>query len=1565
MDFKFDLQMFAEPLYTGQLKFGVNSEGKFGVDLSVNTTTHVTTMKGSIAEQSAATSITAPTSDVKYYAYVTNTVDENTKLNVLSVNNIYALDSTGQFTDITDSLKQQQANGLLTGNITITASASQPVALDLDEAPGNYTVKNVAAGSMINLKGGDTLATTSLKAGERIVLGTVTVTPAEIDPDTQEVTTPAQTTIAASDLVYTAASAGTLTFVGETTVDSTDPQNPVTSYNTVLQSGTIALAANSQVVAARAVLSGGSVATGDDVAVTTTDGDGIVVKVANGQVSSITGLNGADKTATVLEFSTSAAGVTAIQTTYTAIDADGTMIKKVVKTATAEDEEAAVTAVEAIAEADATVTYADIKSGAEVYKAKYSEATATAYGAWSTGAAGTNTVYYALQNDASAAAGTTNLINDNTNTGVRRVNAAADTFYADAGNYYLKVTEKTVAATSTKPATTTINSIELMQSNAVGKLSKVTTPAYTGTLNYDANGLAIVYNKAKTAEYHVNIENADITSKFTNLTLGAAGDYVTTQDATYSNLAAGTYTIYGGAAVANTVTLKGKANVTVAANKVGSVTGLDNGETVTIVTYDDTDGMSTTEVKATSATAATVTKTDAEGMTTVTKYKNIVNMGTRSVADIAAGTVGEVDGDAVVSISTNFDYTVNGSSVGYFAITGSGSSAKATVKTGKTTITAAQAENNPKYVKASVNNAGVLTLAAVELGVTKTNGVITAITDDTAAAFSGTLSITAPSGTAITLNDRGVGADAILNITNLADNSIIAAVALSNEKDSVATAKLDIGDNVNIGGVNYVSGAKNNTLTFKGKGNAINFYSGTLLVDSNYSNGVTVGNYNILMDEEDDQTITLTASTGKTFTLGELDNMDNVQITDNSATTPVVTTFTKYGSYLYDTANGKMFSLGTGTSATSAKLTAAANWKTYTNAAGAVTVNLALADTAIKKDSTKNYDFEVNKLTETANVNKARTAAVVVTHNDDPNQPDGSDAYITKTGDVTGKTYAAADGTAQTINATTGWTVTASKNAATTINGAASGTDKLIGNTGADTFNLKGAADTVVIDDYKGKDTISGYASVKDEVQLNAATTVYSLSTTKSGDVYAAADALADAAAVDAATNYVLLQGVGSKAVSISTDGGDTYADHYFGDGTKTTSATFTYATGAYYHANAAVVAADNTNTLKIGTLKDAASKTNVADAAIAVDLTGSADQYAYINVVDASGSANKVVLTAGVAAGTSYTLKGGTFKSTLTGGANADTLVGGTGEDTFVISTLAGADTIEKYTASKDVLQVTEALTAAKLHASNSDVVVGTGIDANDKVTITNAVNTALTINVVDEDDSSIITDTQTAYVGKEGTDNTFTVTTAPDANSIYVGSSAGTDTIKLNASIAEFTEPTTTNESQFKFTKYQGGTIDLSGPNYSSIEAVDASGVKVASALVSEYGSKFTKVMGGVSVTASETGTSFTGSNFDDLFTLDDATANDIYTTSVNQGSDIISKFGVGDVIQLNGLSTADINKLSAYAVAGTLETELGNGFSFAAGGKLTLTDDATATTYTLNVDANKKTATITATA
>ncbi|WP_295160930.1 hypothetical protein [Selenomonas sp. AE3005] len=1561
MDFKFDLQMFAEPLYTGQLKFGVNSEGKFGVDLSVNTT------KGSIAEQSAATSITAPTSDVKYYAYVTNTVDEDTKLNILSVNNIYALDSTGHFTDITDSLKHQQANGLLTGNITVTSSASQPVALDLDEAPGNYTVKNVAAGSRINLKGGDTLATTSLKAGEQIALGTVTttVTPEVVDENTGEVTTPeiVETEIGTPSLVYTAASAGTLTFVGETTVDNTDPQSPVTSYNTVLQSGTIALAANSQVVAAQAVLSGGSVAAGDDVAVTTTDTDGIVVKVANGQVSSITGLNGEGLKAVVTEYSTASTGVvTATVTTYTALDEDGTMIQKSVATGTGADAAAAVTDAEA---ATAVVTFADIKSGAEVYKAKYSEATATDYGAWSTGAAGTNTVYYALQNDASAAAGTTNLINDNTNTGVRRVNAAADTFYADAGNYYLKVTEKTVAATSTKPATTTINSIELMQSNAVGKLSKVTTPAYTGTLTYDADGLAIVYNKAKTAEYHVHIENADITSKFTNLTLGAAGDYVTTQDATYSNLAAGTYTIYGGAAVANTVTLKGKANVTVAANKVGSVTGLDNGETVTIVTYDDTDGMSTTEVKATSATAATVTKTDAEGMTTVTKYKNIVNMGTRTVADIAAGNAGEVDGDAVVSISTNFDYTVNGSSVGYFAITGNGSSAKATVKTGKTTITAAQAENNPKYVKASVTNAGVLTLAAVELGVTKTAaGVITAITDAAEAAFSGTLSITAPSGTAITLNDRGVGADAILNITNLADNSIIAAVALSNEKDSVATAKLDIGDNVNIGGVDYVSGAKNNTLTFKGKGNAINFYSGTLLVDSNYSNGVTVGNYNILM-AEDDQTITLTASTGKTFTLGELDNMDNVQITDNSATTPVVTTFTKYGSYLYDTANVKMFSLGTGTSATSAKLTAAANWKTYTNAAGAVTVNLALADTAIKKDSTKNYDFEVNKLTETANVNKARTAAVVVTHNDDPNQPDGSDAYITKTGDVTGKTYAAADGTAQTINATTGWTVTASKDAATTINGAASGTDKLIGNTGADTFNLKGAADTVVIDDYKGKDTISGYASVKDEVQLNAATTVYSLSTTKSGDVYAAADALADAAAVDAATNYVLLQGVGSKAVSISTDGGDTYADHYFGDGTKTTSATFTYATGAYYHANAAVVAADNTNTLKIGTLKDAASKTNVADAAIAVDLTGSADQYAYINVVDASGSANKVVLTAGVAAGTSYTLKGGTFKSTLTGGANADTLVGGTGEDTFVISTLAGADTIEKYTASKDVLQVTEALTAAKLHASNSDVVVGTGIDANDKVTITNAVNTALTINVVDEDDSSIITDTQTAYVGKEGTDNTFTVTTAPDANSIYVGSSAGTDTIKLNASIAEFTEPTTTNESQFKFTKYQGGTIDLSGPNYSSIEAVDASGVKVASALVSEYGSKFTKVMGGVSVTASETGTSFTGSNFDDLFTLDDATANDIYTTSVNQGSDIISKFGVGDVIQLNGLSTADINKLSAYAVAGTLETELGNGFSFAAGGKLTLTDDATATTYTLNVDANKKTATITATA
>lgn len=1419
--FKFDLQMFATDIVVGteyQLKWGEESTGIFAVTVTADPTDEdkVIVSSVNVAAQSSATTLAAPDDgETAYYLVAENSVDDS------GVNTIvWSLQKVTTDGDDTTISPIADAN-ITSGAVNLTAGDNEPLDIQVEEAPITFTITNLAGGSTIKLKEGDTATTGSLAKD-----ATITV---DMGDD---------------DITYTAAAANTtLKFAGEVIEDNN--VNPLVSGNV-------------KVTASITLPKGYSVETDD--------ADGVVVNVANGKVTSITGLNGTGKTVTVNE------GQTTIL--YTALDDDGTMVSRK-ETVTDGD--------------DVTVTtkYLDLtKAGGEIYSNKSSYQSAVYYTEGDIGNVKDTAKYLYVATLTSAAAALEQGVS------ARKVNDEEGTFLANAGAYYIKVNSSTKAASSSTPKTTTISSIELFKSNAAGKLTKVTNETYSGQVAWDADGNAVVLSKKASDKYTVNITNADIRSKFTNL---GTSDAVVTAAGT-TELSAGTYTVYN-STVSNTITIKGKVAVTVAGGAVTNLTGLDGGESVTITGIsDDVAIREITATKTKDGAKITVKDTDNEG--NVSTYKDVaVSADDLAEANIA-GDISSLLGDTepTSSIVADFDWTLNKSHVGYFA-----ASTTATIpKTGKTSITSAKAAN---YIKVELNEDGTeATLSAVKMN---NAGEYTPTDPSEAFTFKGALNITAPDK-AITIKldstDNFDTEKATAKITNLANNSVVDASVFAGTKSAtVTTAKLSSGDNVTVNGAVYHASGNNAALTINDGG----LYSGTVWAGTTgATDAVTVGKYVISdgktydepYDDITEESFTVTANSGSTFTLGALDDGDMVTVVDNTDTAPLSGTYTKYGSYLYNSDTSKMYSLGTQkTIASSALDTSKTAWKTAydtsTNTKVTSTVKLALADKSIAAGD-EEISFVRDKYM-TSQPEKATNVAATVIATEAINED-----YTIAQGAVADATYGLAHKytavTAQTIEVTNGWEVEAAAASDTTIKGAASGKDYLKANTGNDTITLSGAEDIVDESTLGGEDTISGYASGKDKL-IVAAGSVFTLSAETANDVYVAA-----AEWTSETSNYALLKGVGGKAVSISDDNGGTYVDYYFGNGKSSTNS-FTYVDGAYYVGNGADGA---TNTLKVATDKTKRSKTNEDGAVVSIDLQTNEAQYQNINVLDAAASANEVSLTANDAGST---LKGGTYKSTLTSGAGNDTLVGGSGQDTFAVGAITGKDTIKSYTSDKDVVTTSEALTAAKFSADAKGNVILTK-DDNNTVTIEGAVNKAITVN-----DNNV-------YVGKAATKNTFTVTSALDADDIYVGSTAE-DTIKLTRSISELAiAESEDGDGNVVLTaaKYQGGTINLSGTNCSSIDVFDASGVKVASSVVSEYGTKYVKAIAGVDVTASGNGTKFTGSAFNDKFTC--GAGNDYVIYTKGQGEDTIANFGagtvddtIGDVIQFNGLNAKDVASIA----------------------------------------------------
>lgn len=1563
--------------------------GLFEVSPKKSTAEDATTYdcgKFTIAAQSAAMTLKAPTSGTKYYVAVKNTPYKNddesiTCPNGLDIEGLFSVDSAGTVTKLYPA-----DNVLAKATVTLTAP-STALAFAAAEATGmTITINNLAAGSNIGLKAGDKAVTAKLDKGDVIHTG-----------DTSSFTS----------------NGGVLTLVGETveeevTDSETQETTTTTEHNTVLYAGDIIVKqADSSVH-----LAGTATGKEDDISVkvdkdatSAIDDDGVVVKAASGKITSITDLEGKGATVEVVVNSSQKVGNLSIPivttTVYKVLDDEDKMIEKTVTSQ-----------VNGVQDGEPTVTYLDLtKGGGEIYSGNYKAASVTnVIGSWGDGKkATTNDVFYHLS-VSSADADTDSIVtSDNAATTFGR--AVKDgKFQANAGDYYLKVKSSTTKQVTDKddnvttPATTTISSFEVYKGNAAGALVKVTTEAYTGTLKQDASGQIIKYTKPTTGQFanaHVNITDADIRSTFTNLKLGTNADSVTTKAATYTDLATGTYKIYSGTSVDATVAISGKVNVTVeeSSNTLGDITGLNNGEKVTITHADGSIEVytGTTPVSVKDPDTGKTTKYDTLTIETTSntgayhKYTGVrVDTDTLKTLNLNGGvneesgyptvfeeaiTTGIADKTATEtqSIVTDFDWTLNKSHVGYFAAT-----TTATIpKSGKTSITATK---DARYVKVTLDEDDPTKAAVSVVKVSNAGESTTAFEDKDK--FAGALTITAPDkeGMTISLDGTNINAEkATAKITNLTKGSTVDVSVFEGTKSAmVTTAKLANGDQVTVNDDIYSASGNNATLSINDGG----LYSGTVWAYHNVTPSVKVGKYTIAnsigsnLDAGEDiekYAITVTATNGTSFSVGSLNDGDTFTVTDTD--NKLGGAFTRYGNYLYETtdaSNPKMYALKTGTSIASANLnTSASTWQkgydTKDNAFVTSTVKLSLADKDLAADTTASRTFIRDRYMTTDPTKATNVNATVGTANA---------AYTVTEGTAYGKTnetnapkagysnkYVAA--TAQTIEVANGWEVAAAA-AGSTIKGATSGKDYLTANTGTDKITLNGAEDVVDVGtNFGGKDEITGYASGKDKliVDDNAA---FVLSTTTANDVYVAA---AGTTAIADDTEYVLLKGVGGKAVTINDK------VHYFGNGKedtkgKTAAGTFIYEDGAYYQGNNS-----GNNTLKVNTIKGKAAK-GVEGDAVAVSLvapeTGTA-HYVNIETVDASASANEVELTAAAArtaatatsAGDGYTLKGGTYKSTLTGGTGNDTLWGGTGEDTFVLSLVDGGhDTVKNYTSDKDKLSVTTendaALTATSFTVDGKNVLIGyTGTTENPDlqyVTVENAVGKKLTVNDTD------------VFVGVQTTGNTFTT---KNGAGIYVGSEKYKDTIKVVKSVEGLTETALDDDKKaglglgaddevYVYSKYQGGKIDLSnstaGSNYAGIDVVDASGVKATAAAVSEYGTKFLKAHAGVDVTAAagagtdNVGTTFTGSAFNDRFTC--GTGNDTINYSTNQGSDIIKDFGVGDIIQLNGLSSADIAALNNLNSGAQSEGT----FTFTSGGSLAISAAENAE-MKLTYDAAKK--------
>ena len=1303
----------------GQLSWGAvngRSTGYFKV------TEGKTTNTATIAEQAQKVTVTAAKNKTALYAVANAATDEVTGAQTLTIDALQVKDTNGVLT------VDKTGAALLTAATTLTITAPTDRALIYDKGTGEDAPKyalsfnKVFAGSKFsNLDKGDKVVTGTLKAADaKTGAAAQTVKFAEVD---------------GTWITYAAGANGTMTFIGEgddTLTDSTGVARLLT--------GTIVL---DMVTNKTAYLAGEKDTKGesltDDVTVTVDDSnvtggpgvaaDKVIVKVSNGAVTSITGLTTQNATVTV----TKGSGASAEHVRYTVVDDGGTMIMR--QTATG--------AGEYTPEKDAT--YKTITKGKELYDAK-----GTTYKAWE--GTDVDVIDFTTQGKKVSyiALGDATHLGDNKT--FAKTGDGSDLYGSKAGestgakalkavqdNYYLRVTTNTTAKG------TTITALDLMQAGATGKLTAVksTVANYTGTLTLNSATSDTAYAKVtyvlpKDKAWNL-IATAAAGSSFTNYT---NADKIATADSSFDFSKDGkSFTLYRNGTKKGTytevVSYTGKdgAVAKVTGGEL-SVTGMTTkGEKVTVVSDLDVEGLKTTEYLVQADGKVQRTITYETGVKTVAITKAVVGTNDNVI------TV-DYDDEKRTEINSVFDWTLDKSTTGYFAIAANGA---VTAKAATTKITSKQANNRYLAVELDPEN-GV-------------NGVVKSIkevkfdselkeVEVAADTYSGTITINAPASTALTLNRTAVLDGTIsatgtkLVITNAAANSAISNLAVG---DTVATASLakdkwGVYPGVSIEGNWYTAGA-NGKLSFAKKnvesqdgasteqaaltggtialwgggdtlGGSVTYVGNALVKALRTQNRWAIG----------DSTLTVAASTNSSgvtsYTIGAIGTGEAFTVEDPVGAPK---TFRKSASalfYEYDVEGETMYqayALGSKTSVTSAILAKTGDGKTWKAATAAfeekdndnisvakyyetITVDLATLDKRIATDtkaytkannnvewkSTDYYNFVVDSyLVAPSKKQKSLAASVVNVTN-----LERLNTLNTVIGEVANgqiKTYLATNvgldndtNVAQSIKAANGWNVTGSV-ANDTLTGASSGTDVLDGGAGNDSLVGGGAKDTFWVG--QGQDTIKSYGTGD---TIRGAAALLANVTLVGSDAVLWVES-GDEEGYDAKdVNSLTLLGMGNrKAVNFAG------TNYYFGSGKATKAETFTYdlAGGAYYYGKSGLA-----NTVSVGTDSKKATAKTLGDT-LAIDLNEVAEDTArayFTNVksIDASKSGNRLSLTAHE---TGSTLKGGTYQSTLKGGSGTDSLVGGSGADMFWFEALSGNDTIKSYTSKNDALYLGE----------------------------------------------------------------------------------------------------------------------------------------------------------------------------------------------------------------------------------------------------------------------------------
>ena len=1399
----------------------------------------VTTRTATIAEQASKVTIAAPKAGVTAKYLVANVSGNELTVSGMTVTTDAAGVTTTASLDTTDATKFTSAD-------TITITAPTTTWIDYDKAGAKFSVainKLAAWSTVANLAKGDKVVTNTLESGQRVTVGGQT---------------------------YMAGAKNALTIVGETNTTAT-------TRTAALMSGTIRL--NSAYTSA--VLAGTKDATiveTDDVTVSFDDNSGaatesVTVKVANGAVTSITGLVTQGAKVTV-------APTGGTQVVYEVLDTAGTMIRRTEGT---------------------EISYKTVKQGAEIFTAVwnkngYTEAVETDANTltdWTT-PANTKVAYIALDTSAENPVTKVIEVSDNkklTSTAAKTARSGdviTDKFKATPEKYYLRVT-----ASTAKSGVTTIKAIDLMQAGANGKLAavKATVAAYTGTLTIDgstatstanADDAKIAYALPKTKTWKLNAENVQVGTTFTNI---GANDQITSASiTTLTDFAKGTYVLYnanGTGTDTQTVTIAGDGvKLTESAGAVTGITGLyTKNETVTLRTETLAGGETTVVYKVTAAGSVQRTTTTADGKVEV---KTIT--GVTDAYDVIADTAGKwAEAEASgFQLASNFDWTMQNTPETYAAIKNSA----ATVKAGKVSVTSKNV-NSLGYIALGINADGTVADGSVKhVYWNKDTGEITEAEN----AYTGKINIAAPTAKPLVfsrgddLSATSIGDAAQIVITGAVAGSVITGLASHGTYatgDSVTTAALAKSAvvAVNTGVFTAVSGGKlaftaqevdeKAQITLTGGTIALSVNDGeTEGVDFAYVGDrlitATKGGVNVTANTKVSRGV---ATTGFTITdLGEGETF-TVESFGSGAQTA---TYMKSGTTLFRTIAGQegtyVYTIGSKTKVDSTILDKASNWKAVVNtfdtdattdmmtlvSGGAVTIDLATLDKRIAADNkavvglgtATQYDFVVDTYLASAMKKKANLAASVVT---DPHyqnlasvqtlvgQQDAAGTYI----------YNATKTIAQTIKATKGWTVNGSDgdDIITGAAGKATDGDVLVGGKGNDSLIGGAVADTFTVGE--GQDTIKGFGNGVDEVDFVGFTSLDNISLTGANVLlHTGIDADNDGVM----DNSVLLQNMGNgKAVTINN------ATYYFGNGATKAgkAATFVYDTvgGAYYYANASLK-----NTLSVGTDKTKATAKTLGDT-VEIDLNaeGAVGKY-YTNIaaVDASKSGNRVKLTA--LAETNTTLKGGTYQSTLVGGTGNDSLVSGTGTDVFWFENLAGNDVVSGYNSAKqnDAVYLGDwdgESTAANLAngvtvqgaADNKSVILTNGTDT---VSLVGALGAAKAVKISKD---GTTTNTLSYYVGAAGTakkaaTNNFTVkvgtdvdvTTTTDTStdpatvtttetwkSYYIGSDSATDTLKLAAKDKKSTVGDAKDYAQFV----------MEGAHFQSIDVLDASALVAGS--------------------------------------------------------------------------------------------------------------------------------------